>query len=161
MKGFRINLKTLLGLVMYNQSVFPNVSFSKSYDKLFTFSVVACQFWCAAGFSFRPITFLLYINDIQGVVQHSSVKVLADDVALCKEVLSLSDCVQLQEDLNSILLWAICWQLHLNPSKCEALLISKKRNPVKAPYVLGESFILLLLLLLLMLYTATNICWCT
>jgi len=32
-------------------------------------------------------------------------------------------------------LWAICWQLCLNPSKCEALLISKKRNPVKASYV--------------------------
>ena len=27
------------------------------------------------------------------------------------------------------------------PSKCEALLISKKRNPVKASYVLGESFV--------------------
>ena len=50
---------------------------------------------------------------------------LHDDVALYEKVLSLSDCVQLQEDLNSILLWAICWQLHLSPSKCEALLISK------------------------------------
>ena len=50
---------------------------------------------------------------------------LHDDVALYEKVLSLSDCVQLQEGLNSILLWAICWQLHLNPSKCEALLISK------------------------------------
>ena len=88
-----------------------------------------------------PLLFLLYINDIQEVIQHSFVKVFADDVALYKEVLSLSDCVPLQGHLNSIHLWAVCWQLHLNASKCEALLISKKRNPVKASYALGESFI--------------------
>ena len=43
-----------------------------------------------------PLLFLLYINDIQEVIQHSSVKVFADDVALYKEVLSLSDCIPLQ-----------------------------------------------------------------
>ena len=43
--------------------------------------------------------------------------------------------------LSFTLLWAIHWQLCLNPSKCEALLISKKRNPVKASYVLDEYFI--------------------
>ena len=51
-----------------------------------------------------PLLFLLHINDIQEVVQHSSVKVFADDVALYKEIKLPSDCDQLQEDLNSILL---------------------------------------------------------
>jgi len=84
---------------------------------------------------------LLYINDIQEVFQHSSVKIFADDVALYKDIKSPSDCDQLQEDLNSVLLWAVRWLLRLNPSKCEALLISRNRNPVKASYMLGESFI--------------------
>jgi len=61
-----------------------------------------------------PLLFLLYINDIQEVVQHSCVKIFANDVALYNKLKSPSDCDQLQEDLNSILLWAVRWLLRLN-----------------------------------------------
>ena len=52
----------------------------------------------------------------------------ADDVALYREIKSEANCQLLQEDLDQICSWDNKWQLHLNVSKCEALLISNKRK---------------------------------
>jgi len=88
------------------QRVIINGSFSQS-----VLEYLKVQFW----------EFLMYVNDIQEVVKHFTVKLFADDVALYKHVQSMADCDLLQQDLNSILLWAACWLLRLNPLKCEAL----------------------------------------
>ena len=44
------------------------------------------------------------------------------------------DWIRLQEDLNRVSSWADKWQLELNASKCEALLILRKRSPPKFDY---------------------------
>ena len=46
------------------------------------------------------ILFLLYINDIEDVVNHSHVKIFADDSKLHKLIKSLTDRLLLQEDLD-------------------------------------------------------------
>ena len=50
-----------------------------------------------------PLLFLIYIDDMTNVVQHSSMKLFADDFKLCKEVKYLADQLLLQEDLTSVL----------------------------------------------------------
>ena len=76
-----------------------------------------------------PLLFLLYI-DLHSIVKHSKLKLYADDVALYREIKSEADCQLLQDDLDLICGWAKKWQLRLNVSKYEALLISNKRRPM-------------------------------
>ena len=61
----------------------------------------------------------------------------ADDIALYKEITSLSDQELLQADLNQVYSWSCKWLLNLNPTKCDSLCISYKRSPPLAQYLLG------------------------
>ena len=62
---------------------------------------------------------------------HSNTKLFADDVAIYNMINTFEDWIRLQEDLNCVSSWADKWQLKLNASKCEALLISRKCSPPK------------------------------
>ena len=71
------------------------------------------------------LLFILYIDDLQNVVSHSTLKLFADDVVLYREIKSPADCLLLQQNLDNIYSWTIkC----LNASKCLAFLISNKRK---------------------------------
>ena len=70
-----------------------------------------------------PLLFLIYVNDLDSVIAHSTVK-LFDDVLLYAPANTLKDCSLLQDDLNS---WVRYWQLKFNPTKCKALMITNKR----------------------------------
>ena len=75
-----------------------------------------------------PLLFLLYIDDLHSIVRHSKLKLYADDVTLYQKIKSEADCQLLQE-----------WQLHLNVSKCEALLISNKHKAISFEYFVNHS----------------------
>ena len=49
-----------------------------------------------------PILFIIYIND---VIKHSKIQLFADDIVLYKEISTVRDAQQLQEDLESLQLW--------------------------------------------------------
>ena len=85
-----------------------------------------------------PLLFILCVNDISSVVQ-SNVKMFADDVTLYTTVLTTEDCIQLQNDLDSVSRWYNRWQMKLNPHKCELLCISNKHVPPKFDYMLSGS----------------------
>ena len=51
---------------------------------------------------YHRVWFILYINDLQNVVSHSTLKIFADDVALYREIKSYADCSLLQQDLDNI-----------------------------------------------------------
>ena len=82
------------------------------------------------GSILAPLLFILYIDDLHSLVQSSSLKIYANDVAFYAAVSSHQDCVDLQDDLSCICDWSLRWQLKLNPSKCEALNITNKRSPI-------------------------------
>ena len=63
----------------------------------------------------------------------------ADDVTLYTTVLTTEDCIQLQNDLDSVSRWCNYWQMKLNPHKCELLCISNKCIPSKFDYVINGS----------------------
>ena len=49
-----------------------------------------------------PLLFLLYVNDLNTVIQHSTIKPFADDVLLYAPANNILDCAVLQEDLAAV-----------------------------------------------------------
>jgi retron-type reverse transcriptase len=70
-----------------------------------------------------PILFLIFINDI-GENLNSKARLFADDCLLYRSIESPTDCALLQEDLNTLLLWAATWKMECNISKCFIMHIS-------------------------------------
>ena len=66
------------------------------------------------------LLFLIFIDDMTNVVKHSSVKLFADHLKLCKEVKCLADQILLQKDLTSVLKWADTNNMQLNKDKFQS-----------------------------------------
>ena len=60
-----------------------------------------------------PLLFLIYINDIESQIT-SSIRLFADDSALCRPIYSESDSLSLQEDIFKLQKWANTWQMAYN-----------------------------------------------
>jgi len=80
-----------------------------------------------------PLLFLVYINDMPARVK-STTRLLKDDSLLYRKIRCPADTQTLQEDLNTLQEWEQTWKTEFNPSKCEVLLITRKRNPIQATY---------------------------
>lgn len=68
-----------------------------------------------------PILFSIYVNDIETVLIHSSIKIYADDCKIYLKVSNDLDCVNLENDLKAVALWAKEWQLSLSVPKCNII----------------------------------------
>ena len=82
-----------------------------------------------------PLLFLLYINDMPGRVA-STTRLFADDSLLYRKIRTAKDTDILQEDLKKLEEWEKDWQMQFNPSKCETIHITRKRNPIRRTYEL-------------------------
>ena len=80
-----------------------------------------CFIQCTTGVS--PTLFLMFINDLQDNIK-SSVRLLADDCVLYRNIHSLQDCLILQEDLDSLGLWEAEWQMKFNVVKCHSMRVT-------------------------------------
>jgi len=78
-----------------------------------------------------PLLFLVYINDKPARVK-STTRLFADDSLLYRKIKSPADTQALQEDLNALQEWEKTWKMEFNPSKCEVMRITRKRNPTHA-----------------------------
>ena len=76
-----------------------------------------------------PLLFLLFINDLLNSL-NCNVKLFADDSAMYCEVGEdeNSYSVALQNDLNTLDVWCITWQLNVNKDKCLVMRISGRRE---------------------------------
>ena len=81
-----------------------------------------------------PLLFLLFINDLPEYVNHSSVRLFADDCILYREISSPSDASLLQHGLDSLQQWESDWLMEFHPLKCQVLHITNRRSPTRAPY---------------------------
>ena len=81
---------------MRSQRVIINDSFS---------DCLPAYVWSASG-NWASVVFILYIDDIHQSISHSSVLLFADDIALYKEVISMSDQDTLQADLSPVFEWS-------------------------------------------------------
>ena len=76
-----------------------------------------------------PVLFISYVNDLPLVVKKRiKTKLFAYDAKIYDEIEFLSDCLCIQESLNSVSHWSDIWQLALNIPKCIVFHLGKN-NP--------------------------------
>ena len=82
-----------------------------------------------------PLFFIIYINDLPGVVSDGNKIVLyADDSKLYKVIHSVHDQECFQCDLNKINEWCVNNKMRINASKCKVMRITKKKSPFTYDY---------------------------
>ena len=68
-----------------------------------------------------PLLFLIFVDDMSRVVQHSTLRLFADDSRLLKSIDTSHDNLHLQEDLNSIIKWSVANNMKLHQDKFELI----------------------------------------
>ena len=84
------------------------------------------------------LLFLVYINDLPDKVRSSTARLFADDCLLYRNVKTPQDVASLQEDLNALQAWEKDWQMAFNPSKCQTIHFTRKRNPMILDYTIRD-----------------------
>ena len=77
---------------------------------------------------------LIFINDLLCYVK-SRVRLFADDTVK-SEIQSERDCWLFQDDLHCLEKWESDWCMQFNPSKCNAIRLTRRRPPFKLQYKL-------------------------
>ena len=62
-----------------------------------------------------PILFLIYINDFPEYLEHSKLRLFADDSIIYREITCQQDCINLQKDLNAAADWEADWLMAFHP----------------------------------------------
>ena len=82
-----------------------------------------------------PLLFLVYINDIsEDLTEGTEIRLFADDSLLYRKIESKSDCIILQNDLNTLQKWEAKWKMEFHPQKCQHLRITNKQKPLDHTY---------------------------
>ena len=71
-----------------------------------------------------PVLFLIFKNDLPDNIR-SSVRLLADDCVLYRNIKPPTDCQILQDDLNSLGQWETDWQMKFNVAKCHSMRVTR------------------------------------
>ncbi len=85
---------------------------------------------------------LLYINDIGKNINHSHIRLFADDCLLYREIscdkeIQIQDEIKLQRDLTSLQDWSQTWQMQFNAQKCYTLSVIKRGQQLDKKYSLN------------------------
>jgi len=77
-----------------------------------------------------PLLLIIYISEVAQLplTADSKLVMYANDILLYRPVHSTADLVCLQEDTKSLGLWANSVNLHLNPRKYEAMILTKRKH---------------------------------
>ena len=75
-------------------------------------------------------------SDFPEYLQHSKLRLFADDSIIYREISSQEDCNKLQSDLNAAAQWESDWLMAFHPDKCTKLTISHKKHTFNHNYIL-------------------------
>ena len=84
-----------------------------------------------------PLLFLLYIDDLEQSLQHSILRIFADDSKVTKEIETQEDHDGLQEDVNTAILWSTDNNMELNHKKFQLMQYGKSED-LKQPYEIAN-----------------------
>lgn len=90
------------------------------------------------GSHIGPLLFLLFINDIADIFNHSRFLLYADDLKVFRRIDGFEDAVLLQDDLRSLELWCRQNNLKMNINKCHIIHFHRRVNPYLHDYELGS-----------------------
>ena len=83
------------------------------------------------GSPLGPLFFIIYINDLPGVISGDSLIALyADDSKLYRAINSPEDIASLQDDLDKISDWCKESKMKVNVKKCKIMRITGKKSPL-------------------------------
>ena len=95
-----------------------------------------------------PLLFVLFINDIYTCVSDgTNIALYADDTKIWRKIISETDCILLNNDINSLNDWAVRNKMRFHPTKCKILTFSLRTTPndilpfQKFSYELGNSIL--------------------
>ena len=89
------------------------------------------------GTILAPLLFLCYINDLPLSI-NANIGLYADDTILYIVIHSTSDCLSLQNDLNSLSQWGTRSGMFFNPDKSVFMRITRKHNPITHNYTIND-----------------------
>ena len=76
-----------------------------------------------------PLLFLLFINDLPACVE-SKTRLFADDCIVYRNVKTIKDCQELQNDLYKLTDWEQNWGMLFHPDKYNSMHVTMSRNPL-------------------------------
>ncbi len=83
-----------------------------------------------------PLLFTIFINDLLSSLSPGSSLGFADDLKVFRSIVTESDCLLLQKDLDLIERWCTTNDMSLNFNKCAVMSITHSRNKIAFPYML-------------------------
>ena len=85
-----------------------------------------------------PFLFLIFINDMPECVA-SECRLFADDSIIYRTIKSDDDADILQKDLEALEKWEKDWGMSFNPTKCNTMHVSRKKQPYDHVYTLKNT----------------------
>ena len=85
------------------------------------------------GLVLGPILFCIYINDLSDDIS-SYVCLFDDDTTLYLTTEGADDGLALQKDLDKLVMWEARWDMEFDPSKCQVVLVTGLKKPIKYIY---------------------------
>ena len=79
-----------------------------------------------------PLLFIIFINDPPEVaIGDVFTSLYADDAKVYRKINTIEDCMSMQKTLTNMDTWIRYKNIRYNASKCKALTITRKKEPVK------------------------------
>lgn len=109
-----------------------------SVNEAFSNELPACS-GVPQGSHLGPLLFILFISDIGLVIKHCRYMLYADDLKLFIKINSPEDCLNMQEDINSVCAWGLRNKLPLNIKKCYTYSFFRCSVQVQFEYTINGS----------------------
>lgn len=127
--GFPIWLTTWLFSYLTNREAYVTVNAAHSRPLEISSGV-------PQGSVLGPLIFIIFVNDL--ILKLSSLKLaFADDLKMYRIISSALDCVILQNDIDTLIVWCGDNGMRINSSKCKAISFSRSPAPRMHHYAIG------------------------
>lgn len=94
------------------------------------------------GSHLGPLLFNIFMNDVNKTIRNSQLYLYADDKKIVKIIKSETDCIELQDDLDSLInVYCLKNRLLLNADKCSVISYSRKKNTILYPYIIKNKLL--------------------
>lgn len=93
------------------------------------------------GSHLGPLLFLIFINDIGDCFQHCLILLYADDLKIFRRIISVEDCIKIQEDLERFSVYCSKNYLKINYKKCASISFTRKSNRIDYQYQLDQNIV--------------------